>query len=184
MRRLLSTLVVCLLVLGLTSIAVGTTVKRLTDEELVGQADAIVVGQCIGVKSEWLDRILITRVTIQVSETLKGPSAETISVVLPGGIDANRKFPVSMTYAGAPKIYLQENVFLFLSREEQLTDAYTVTGFSQGKYSIVSLPDGTQAVARDLSQVTFVDRGGQVRGSATAIPLQRFRAKVRSLLQK
>ena len=63
----------------------------------------------------------------------------TLTVGVPGGVDANRKFPIAMTYPGAPRIAPDEEVFLFLVRaDDEVAQSYAMTGFSQGKFSIES----------------------------------------------
>src|SRR5687767_6125034 len=93
-----------------TSLAIGLTIQ-----EMVSQSDLIAIGSCVETKSVWVDRSLVTLATINVAETLKGAELGTVTVALPGGVDANRKFPVAMTYPGAPQITPGENVFLFLT---------------------------------------------------------------------
>src|SRR5262245_49315786 len=90
--------------LGTTTVARATTAVHLSDANMVAQSDSIVTGECVGRESRWIDQQLVTVVTVAVSETLKGEEAATIEVVLPGGIDMNRKFPVAVTWPGAPTI--------------------------------------------------------------------------------
>src|SRR3954447_23454044 len=92
-----------------TSLAV-----ELSLDDMVKQSDAIVIGNCTETKSVWIDRNLVTLATVSVTESLKG-EASTLTVALPGGVDANRKIPVAMTYPGAPQMRPGEDVFLFLS---------------------------------------------------------------------
>src|SRR5688572_9226009 len=103
---------------------------------LVGPSDVIVTGTCTNLESIWINdgRNLVTLATINVSDVLKGSVGSTITVVLPGGTDANRRIPVAMSYPGAPTIGSDEEVFLFLTQEDQVADAYAVVGFAQGKF--------------------------------------------------
>ena len=99
-----------------TGFDIGTP---LTNQELASQAALIVIGQAGESKSHWTDdgRNLFTLVNIAVDDTLKGDQG-SITVALPGGVDAARKFPIAMTYPGAPRIFPDEEVFLFLSRAD------------------------------------------------------------------
>ncbi|MGH9751323.1 MAG: hypothetical protein ACREA2_00935 [Blastocatellia bacterium] len=160
-----------------TSLAAG-----LSMQEMVEGADVIAIGKCVETRSQWDKRNLVTLATISVTELLKGGPAETLTVALPGGTDPNldRKVRVGMTYAGAPQIHLDDNVFLFLTTEGGIPDSYTVMGFAQGKYSIVAGPNGDQLVSRDAVR-------GSVRegvGNLQVTRLEEFRKRVMDLLGK
>ncbi len=116
-------------------------------------------------------------------------AAETIidatdRLVLPGGIDSNRKFPIAMTYAGAPQMRIGEDVFLFLVRDPDVASGLTVMGFSQGKYSIVADETGAPAVSRDLTQITLQSPAGTQRGTATRVNLEVFKREIRAYLAR
>jgi hypothetical protein len=159
-----------------------------TMEELTAKADVIVTGQCLETHSQWVGRSLVTLATIQIGEAVKGTPGATVTVALPGGRDVNRKFPVAMTYAGAPSILPQEEVFLFLNAADAATaptaDSYSVTGFAAGKFSIVENDQGTKLVATDASKVALPRETGMSRGGRRATPLIDFKAKVKEYLNK
>ena len=153
--------------------------NALSLQDMVVQSDLIAIGSCVETKSVWVDRALVTLATVSVGETLKGAELGTITVELPGGVDANRKFPVAMTYPGAPSIQPGENVFLFLTATGQTAGSYTVAGFSQGKFSIVTDEDGQQVVARDLTKTSLKSNNGVRRGQSNVTPLGSFKAEVK-----
>ena len=156
--------------------------NALSIKDMVEQSDVIAVGSCTDTRSVWIDRTLVTLATVAVGETLKGPGASNITVVLPGGVDANRKFPVAMTYPGAPQIQPGENVFLFLTADSDL-GGYTVAGFSQGKFSIITDEDGEQVVSRDLTKTMLKSNNGVNRGSAKKTSLASLKAEVKQNLR-
>ena len=78
-----------------TTLAVGLSL-----EDMAKQSDVIAIGTCLETRSVWIDQSLVTVATVAVSETLKGAESPNLTVVLPGGVDANRKFPVAMSYPG------------------------------------------------------------------------------------
>ena len=164
---------------GDTSLANG-----LSMQDMVIQSDLIAIGSCVETKSVWVDRSLVTLATINVSETLKGAELGTITVALPGGIDANRKFPIAMTYPGAPRLTPGENVFLFLTSNDLVAGSYTVAGFSQGKFSIVNDEDGEQVVTRDLTKTMLKSNNGVRRGSTDMTKLSSFKAEVKAHLHQ
>lgn len=177
-----NSMMLALAVLYLAPVTAGaTTVRALTTEAMTTDAEVIAVGRCVDVRTEWQGRVLVTLATIEVSETLKGSGTTRLVVTLPGGIDANRRIPVAMTYPGAPTIHRGESVFLFLDQTAG-SSALTVSGFSQGKYSIATDPSGTEVVTRDLEQVTLVGGTGITRGSRNRLTLSELRRQVQAFL--
>ena len=154
-------------------------VNGLSVDDMIDRSDLIAIGSCVDTKSVWMNRTLVTLATVSVAETLKGAEPRTIVVALPGGIDANRKFPVAVTYPGAPRMTPGEDVFLFLTADSEPGGSYSVTGFSQGKFSIVKDADGEPFVTRDLRRTNFKDNNGVRRGSADMTPLSTLKAQVK-----
>ena len=152
--------------------------------DMIETSDLIAIGSCVDTRSVWVDRTLVTLATISVAETLKGAASGTITVALPGGIDANRKFPVAMSYPGAPRIATGEDVFLFLNAGGEAAGSYTVTGFSQGKFAIVKDEDGEQIVTRDLTKTMLKENNGIRRGSAERTSLSSLKAQVKARLMR
>ena len=157
--------------------------NALSLQDMVNQSDLIAIGNCVDIKSVWVDRSLVTLATINVGETLKGAELGTITVALPGGVDANRAVPVAMTYPGAPNITPGENVFLFLTATGEVAGSYTVAGFSQGKFSIVKDEDGQDVVTQNLTQTMLKDNNGVRRGANNTTPLGNFKSEVKKHLQ-
>jgi hypothetical protein len=148
------------------------------------QSELILTGRCVDTSSTWVEngRVLVTLATISVDEVIKGDQASTVTVVLPGGIDINRRIPVAMTYAGAPKIIPQEEVFLFLTGEEAISNGYSIMGFSAGKFSIIEEESGQRLVSRDLIKSRVKTSPGAVRGNRQFVSLSDFKEKVRGYL--
>jgi hypothetical protein len=161
----------------------ATTAVEHSETDLIQAAEVIVLGRVVDQESRWLDRDLVTVVTVQVSEVLKGEAGSTVQVVVPGGVDTNRPFPIAMTYPAAPELLDQENVLLFLTAEGRVANGYGIVGFSQGKYTVVESAQGEKIATQNLSQLNLQDRSGNVtRGAAKAIPLKQLRLKVKSIL--
>ncbi|HKR60915.1 MAG TPA: hypothetical protein VJS64_14435, partial [Pyrinomonadaceae bacterium] len=158
-----------------------TLAVALSLQEMATQSDAIVIGSCLDTRSVWVDRTLVTLATVSVSETLKGTASTNLTVVLPGGVDANRQFPVAVSYPGAPRLTPGEDVFLFLTSDSD-AGGYIVSGFSQGKFSIVQNEGGEPMVSRDLTKMSLKGNKGVRRGSENATPLSSFKAQVRAYL--
>lgn len=159
-----------------------TLAVALSVEDMVNQSDVIAIGNCTDTRSVWVDRSLVTLATVTVTENLKG-NETSLTVALPGGADANRKFPVAMTYPGAPRITPGEDVLLFLTSSSEVAGSYTVAGFSQGKFSIVTDEDGELLVSRDLRKTALQDKDGVRRGQSNMTPLSTFKAQVKGYLK-
>ena len=163
-----------------TSLTLG-----LSMEQMAQGAALIVVGDCTETKSQWVERRLYTLATVTVKESLKGSAPEKVTVAIPGGIDSNRRFPIAMTYAGAPQFSLGEGVVVFLDdTQSEIPDSYSVMGFAQGKYSINKASDGEPVVMRDMTKATVQTGAGAIRGNLQSVPLSEFKAWVRSYLNK
>ena len=152
--------------------------------EMTLQSDLIVSGQCLNTESRWVEsgRVLVTLATIAVGEVVKGEPARTVTVVLPGGSDANRRFPVAMTYPGAPTITPQEEVFLFLTNSDMVADSYMVTGFAQGKFSLVNDEAGNKLVSRNNIRGEVNTGPGLVRGNRQFVPASVLKNQIRGYL--
>jgi hypothetical protein len=162
-----------------TSLAIDLSV-----EEMVNQSDLILIGQCTDVRSQWIDRNLVTLATVSAREILKGDGSSSVTVVLPGGVDANRKIPIAMTYPGAPRITPSEDVFLFLTQDDEFTGGYGIVGFAQGKFSIVKDEDGQEVVSRDLTRVALRGKAGVRRGTVNTTSLSSLKAQITDYIRK
>jgi len=157
----------------------ATTAIERTENDMVQEAAIIVTGHCTHRQSQWAGKTLVTLATIQVSETLKGDAGPQLTVVLPGGVDSNRRIPVAMSYPAAPEIFQQEDVLLFLTPEDLVAGGYSIVGFSQGKFSL-AMAKGKQVATQDLSGLNLQGRDGSLRrGQGKTIQLDELRARVR-----
>jgi len=148
----------------------------MTTAELVQKSQVIATGRCIETHPSWVGRMLFTFATIQVSETLKGQPAQTLTVATPGGVDMNRKIPVGMRVPGAPEFQAQEEVFLFLNPAAN-APGFAVTGLNAGKFSVVDDGQGNKIVS-DGAAVAHgvVDARSGVKHS---LKLEELKEKVR-----
>ena len=163
-------------------VADTTLAVALSLEEMVNQSDVIAIGNCVETRSVWVDRTLVTLATFSVTESLKGTATSTITVELPGGIDANRSVPIAVTWPGAPSLTPGENAFLFLTASGEVAGSYNVAGFSQGKFSIVTDEDGEQMVSRNLRNTSLKSNNGVRRGGSDLMPLANLKERVKGLV--
>ena len=140
---------------------------HLSNQELAQQADAIVVATATQTGIFWANdgRNLYTLVTVDVRDTLKGDQSTTLTVAIPGGIDANRRFPIAMTYPGGPQLGVGEEAVLFLTHaDDEVAGTYAIAGFAQGKFAIGA--------------------GDMVRVGEETVPLAAFTQEIRGYLQQ
>jgi hypothetical protein len=152
-------------------------------QKLAQESQLIVTGQCLNTRSAWIERSLVTVATVEVSETIKGSPSSAVDVVLPGGIDTNRKFPIAMTYPGAPVIQSKEDALLFLKPSDRIANSYVVTRFADGKFSIVSDDRGQKMVSRDLIKVPLRSGARAVRGNRQVTPLSELKEKIKQYIR-
>jgi hypothetical protein len=150
-------------------------------DALARRADLIVTGRCQDVRSAWVGRALVTLATIGVRETLKGSPVQSVTVLLPGGVDLNRAVPIAMTVPGAPRLAPGEETLLFLVRDPGYGGALAV--LSQGKFSIVRDGTGRQLAARDQTSLRTARPGGIERGTGSAVDLTLVRYQIRRALR-
>lgn len=152
-----------LLIAGLAS---ATTLVHLDDREMAAQSDAIVIGRCASATTQWVRGTLVTLINVELAESLKGLAEGELTLVIPGGVDMDREVPVSVFYPGAPSVIRDERVLLYLTDSALVAGAYDITGFNQGKYTIVE------------------SAGGQMvgRGGGDAVPLDLKRAQIEAAL--
>lgn len=166
-RQRFLTLALLLLATG-ASPARATTVVEMTPAELAAAAQLIVAGDCTEVHAVWAGPTLVTLATYAVEETLKGPPQTQVVVALPGGIDSQRPVPVQMIYPGAPTAVVGEHSLLFLNTFDDVPGSFMVTGFAQGKFTLVPGANGPTTLHRTLAGLTFVRAPGASSPGAPA----------------
>ena len=155
---------------------------RQSNEHLTAGSDVIVIGRAVERSTRWIGRTLVTAVTVEVSDSLKGDVSGRIEVLLPGGADANRPIPVAMSFPGAPQMQANEEMFLFLTYDGDV-NGYIVSGFAQGKFSIVT-QQGRRMISRDLRGSQLVEGTGVSRGTVTLTPLANFRDEIAGYISR
>jgi hypothetical protein len=160
-----------------------TLAEKLSVRQMTIGADLIVQGRCLKTQSQWFDRSLFTLASIAVTDNIKGNNT-TVKLVLPGGIDTDRQFPVAMIYPDAPQMYPTQEAILFLQsyKGKEIPDGYTVMGFSQGMFSIAKDPTGAEMVTPGLANAGIQKGVGVARGPRQALQLSKFKEMVRGYL--
>jgi hypothetical protein len=109
----------------------AATLRRLTLEDLVEKADCIVIGRVVGSHTFRSpdQKLILTRHTLEIQQSLKGNPSPTMEVTTIGGQIGDTILQV----AGMPSLTVGESMVLFLKPAGAYT---TVLGWQQGKYSI------------------------------------------------
>jgi hypothetical protein len=153
-----------------------------TMRDMARESAMIVTGQCVKTDSVWVERTLYTVATVSVGETIKGDTSSTVNVLLPGGIDTRRKFPVAMRFPGAPVMFQNDKVLLFLANSDAMPNSYSIMGFAAGKFRIVE-KDGEPMVSPNQATVPMDSAAGVVRGNVQMTRLSDFVARIRGYLR-
>ena len=122
----------------LPAIVNATTMKKLSDEDLASQAQTILTGKCISIKSEWNEERtkIFTYITISPQNLLKGGrKTQSIIIKQPGGEVGE----IGMHVDGISVFEEGEEVLLFLEKGEN--DFHRTLGLSQGKLAITTDKD-------------------------------------------
>lgn len=132
----------------------GTTLERLTLDEIAARSTTIVRGRISGCAGEMRTSVVYTRCEVSVSETWKGGGLVSTVVYIPGGT-AGR---VSQTFSGTPVLAPGEEYVLFLwagaSGRNQLI------GLTQGVYAVQQDAKTGEIAVRGAASVPMVDRSG------------------------
>ncbi len=142
----------------------ATVVPRLDLPELTRSSDLIVHGRVVRHWSAWdsTGRFIWTHYTLEVAEALKGRPAASITISEPGGTVGRE----SMQIAGAPQYADREEVVLFLSRTP--IGYLRANGWGQGRYTVVSAPDGSRRIRTDPGGIALAAPPGRSGRMAAA----------------
>ena len=155
----------------------GTTLKQLTLNEIAQKSTSIVRGKAYPGYIAARGSVLYTHYTVQVSEVWKGTPQSTVDVAVPGGSLKS----ITQTYSGAPLLTKGQDYVLFLwTGGSGLTQ---VIGLSQGLFTIMTNPSGTQIVGRAAATEQMLGaKGTSIEDTNFALPLTDFRANVEQAL--
>ena len=153
------------------------TLERLSLDEMIAKSTAIVRGKVAGSYAAASGPAIYTHYSIQVSERFKG-GADTIEVVVPGGVAGNLR----MTVSGAPVLNVgDEFVFFLYTGKSGLT---SIVGLTQGLFTLAQGskdPTATRTATRELMLDPLTAR--PVKDETLVMPLSQLRAKIAGGLQ-
>jgi len=131
--------------------------KPVTIDELAQNSEVVAVGKVTGMRGEWDQNKtrIVTRVTVAVSEYLKGNAGAVMTITAPGGeVDG-----VGEWYSHAPRFKTEEQIVVFAEKDKK--GSYRVAGGEQGKLDIKK--DAKTSTERVSTQMTLDDFKTQVK---------------------
>src|SRR5262249_53345560 len=131
------------LALSVAAPAMATTMLAQDVAALTCSSDAVVRGKVKKVESRWTGdhRQMVTDVTIDVDEFIKGKGNKTVQITQPGGEVEG----IGQKVSGLASFTPGEEVVVFLAR--QGSDRFMVTGMAQGKFRVERSSDNKAAFA-------------------------------------
>lgn len=153
----------------------GTTLARLSLDQLARHADAVARVRCTGSESRWDNGTIWTVTTVRIVETLKGSPPAQIAIRLPGGQVGGIRSAVD----GTPKFRPGEEAFLFLERSP--AGGFTVAGWVQGTFRVSrDRVTGAETVTQDSGALAVFDAASRAFRSEgiRLMPVKTFRERV------
>ena len=136
---------------ALATTLTGTTLEKLTFDEMVAKSTQIVRGRIALSNVQQHGAIYYSHYSVQVSEHYKGPAAKVIDVVLPGGTIGRSQ----QTFSGVPVFPADTDLVLFLwTSKAGLTH---IIGLSQGVFQVSKDSAGQTIFSRDSIRDGLVD---------------------------
>ncbi|HEY1335875.1 MAG TPA: hypothetical protein VGF59_00130 [Bryobacteraceae bacterium] len=156
------------------------TLERLSLDDMIAKSTAIVRGKVTSVYAAQSGPAIYTHYRVEVSEQLKGPAANAVDVVVPGGTLRG----VQQVLMGAPEIQAgDEFVFFLWTGRSGVTQ---IMGLTQGLFALPK-DGGTDPVAtRAASRELMLDRGtGQpVKDQTIVMKLSELRSRIKGGVQQ
>ena len=159
----------------------ASTFVAMNQRELVAQSDAVVVGRVLQVDSFWNAEhtMIVTEVSLEVQETVVGRTPGSVVTIRTygGQVESYR-----IEAHGFPAFAIDDRVLVFLRHDSEDSEAYSVTGYRLGQYSLVRHADGrTTAVPTLEDGVRLLTRDGALSPRPQARDLDEFKTELRSL---
>ena len=177
-------LLIAAVIAGASSVF-ATTVIPPTFEQLVDQAQVIFHGTVTKVNSQWIgeatERCIVTYVTFDVKESLKGRTGKTYTIRTFGGtVDGE-----TMTIGDAPTFEVGDDEILFV--ENNGSQVIPLVGLMHGQFRVRKDTSGREMVTTDKNQplhdVENLGRGNAAAESAPALTPAAFKASIQTRLQ-
>lgn len=174
------TLLLAVFLLLVPAVAHASIVRAVDFDQKVGDASAIIVGECVAQQSRWDDtrNWILTYSTFRVEKTLKGAPVQEITIVTPGGTVGD----VVQEVIGVPAFRQGEQNVVFV-RDSQAGP--TVLFLEQGNYRVQTNDRGERVAVPAVSSAVLVDTGrGTAVAPEAARTLREFEGAVRDSIRR
>jgi hypothetical protein len=149
---------------------------------LVERAELCVRGTVVeAVGRSGADGVIETVYRLRVDERLIGSGSDIETFSLPGGVLEDGS---GMVIPGLGSMGVGEEVLLFLTGSDQRTGRRMPVGLEQGRYKIVSGPDGRRLAIGGGARSEFEGDAPAVMGHARVLEFQELRARIEACLQR
>jgi hypothetical protein len=156
----------------------SATLERLSLDDMIVQATAIVRGKITGSFTALSGPVIYTHYQLQVSETLKGSARSSVEFVVPGGIANNMR----QSFAGAPRFGTGDELVFFLWTGR--SGVMQVLGLTQGLFALAQDGATDPVATRSASHEVMLERGTgqQVKDQTLVMPLSQLRGRIAATL--
>lgn len=170
-----------LLTLALAAPAAASTFLAMTPDELAAQADAVVQGTVVQVRSFWNAEhtAILTEADLEVESTLLGDTWGTVTLRTFGGKVGRYVIQAH----GFPTFRRGERLLLFLEPEQD--GARRVLGYQQGQYRLRQDAKGRQIAVPAFdggSRLLLPD--GSIALAPLALPVEQLKQQIRTAAER
>jgi hypothetical protein len=167
-----------LVLIACVSVAGATTIIPMSVEELTRAASHVVEAHALRSWTSWNAQhtLIYTYTTFQVSRTLKGQAADTLTVKQVGGTADGYTQKVS----GVRQFQEGEDALLFLRSSVAGDGTLVVVGLMQGNFRMARSDSGETLVSNGISGAHQYDHGRVETFTGTSMRLEAVEARVRS----
>ena len=161
--------------LAFCAAASAATLQYLTLDEMTAQATAVVRGTIVASHTTTRGPVIYTLYTMQVSERIKGGTARTIDIAVPGGV-ANG---IRQTFAGAPALETGGEYVVFTWQSK--SGLNLIMGLSQGLFTVSEGSGGAEASVSQsgTSELVLNSRGQEITTTPLRLSIGQLRDQVK-----
>lgn len=154
----------------------ATTIVPMSVEELTHAASNVVEAHALRSWSSWNPQhtLIYTYTAFQVSRTLKGQAAESVTVKQPGGSADGYTQKVS----GVRQFQAGEDVLLFLRPSQAADSTLVVVGLMQGNFQMSHTAAGETVVTNGITEAHQYDHGRVSKLGGTFLRLDEAEARI------
>ena len=183
MKTLRSLLLLSCAALAIAS-ARATTVIPPTFDQLVNDAELIFQGTVTDVRSQWIgegaERAVVSFVTFQIEDALKGNPGGSYTIRMLGGTIDGKTWEVT----DAPRFKVGDRDILFV--EHNNSQFVPLVGIMHGRFHVQQEANGPETISKDngapLADVTKLGKDEAAATSGRALSSADFKAAIRQKL--